>query len=466
MLGKFHLENKHLIIYLLISLATGAAISVILYNLLDDFNIKLLKFLLALALLFLAGSGFIVHFTKFLLNKERIDPFSPSIFFPLIFAFMYGFGSIGLGKAGLEIPISQFHYYFIGIFAYIMGLLLSNLLAGSLSKQTENQEEWIPKRLRNSIILFILIFLISAIFVFRRTTLPLFFGPDVENLRTEFVHIVSGYVYYLFRIPEIVLMLFFVYILIQKKRLFSRPSQIFLVLFCLFFLFSLMERRALVVPLFVGVVCYHYLRKRLSLGKIVLAAILFFIAVSLMGLFRATGPISFDKESIGIRFSHEINLYASVFLMTTEVIPQQERFLGWNGFIQPFRVILPGTQRSIGDILKYDIIRINFRGGGFMPSILGGFYMNFGYWGIIVGMFLVGTILNSFYLFMLKRRNEFSILLYAYVSIYFLSAIPGMVLAEIWPLFVLFLFFITNAYCRNRQGPNLSCYAQESFRAL
>jgi oligosaccharide repeat unit polymerase len=216
----------------------------------------------------------------------------------------------------------------------------------------------------------------------------------------------------------------------------------------LFFLSSLAARRIIFIPLLTGMLIYHYIRKRINLNKVFAVGIIFFLLFILMGYFRYHGTFQIKEKFLLSRLYHEINLYSNLLYKTTEVFPEQKNFLGWKGFIQPFKAILPGTQKSIGNILKEDIMEMEFRGGGFMPSILGGFYINFGLWGVLIGMFLCGLVSKALYLNMLRRKDEFSTILFSYVSVYFISAIQGMVLGEIWPIYVVFIFFVTNKYCR------------------
>lgn len=434
----------------------GVVFPLFLYHVFIEYNVDSIKILLTILLILFGLSGLAVQTLKRILSDERmgIDFFSPSVFFPLFYSVFYGLGALELTRSEQFIPLSQYSYYFIGITVYFVGLMAFRFLWMEPKKNDGFTKNWSDSRIKIFLAFLISIFLVSMALILTKTKLPIFIGPDVETLRTESVHITGGYIRYIFRTIEIVLILFFVYVFSRKKSLIRSPIKMLLLFVSFFFLSSLAARRAIAVPLLTGVVIYHYTRRKISLGKILSIGLIVFLLLALMGYVRYSGSFQMDKKSIASRIYSELNLYSSLLYETTEHFPSQRQFLGWNGFIQPFRAILPGRQKAVGDILKEDVLKLDFRGGGFMPSILGGFYINFGMLGIVIGMFLCGFISSALYINMQRKKNEFSVVLFAFVSVYFISAVQGMVLGELWPIYVLFVLIMTHIFCKERTYRN------------
>jgi oligosaccharide repeat unit polymerase len=60
---------------------------------------------------------------------------------------------------------------------------------------------------------------------------------------------------------------------------------------------------------------------------------------------------------------------------------------------------------------------LSSQGGGLPPTCIGEMYVNFGAFGVIVGMFLIGIIFASFYNIMMKYRNRSYWITLIYASI-------------------------------------------------
>src|SRR4029077_5460484 len=76
--------------------------------------------------------------------------------------------------------------------------------------------------------------------------------------------------------------------------------------------------------------------------------------------------------------------------------------------------ILPGHQPVIGAFVSQTLLRQPEGSPGLPPTILGGFYIDFGIAGIVVGMFLVGLMTQFLHWRMLARPTVWSTFLYAY----------------------------------------------------
>ncbi len=407
-----------------------------------------LHILLFLALLSVGSFGLIWNILQKAItsSRQKLDFFSPVVAFPISYSILYGIGPL----INTHIPSSQFSFYFVGLTVYFLGVLSVKSFWGRPSQEKKIECEWNSSRFWYFLAFLILVFSFGVFIALGGSKLPVFRGAQVQTLRTGFVHEIGGIIYFFFRTGEVILILFFIFMFSRKKRVISNPLKMLFILFILFLLVGLAARRIIIVPLLTGLVAFHYARKRINAAKLIVLVLIFFLFLAGAGRIRSKGSFRLQKEELVETLRSEARLYAGLLYVTQEHFPATEKFMGWNGFVQPFKAVLPGTQKSIGDILKEDVIRMRFRGGGFMPSILGGFYMNFGWIGIIIGMYLCGVISYVLYMKMLHRKNEFSVIVYSYWFVYLISAIQGMILAEIWPLYVVFLLFLTHVYSKKK----------------
>ena len=67
-------------------------------------------------------------------------------------------------------------------------------------------------------------------------------------------------------------------------------------------------------------------------------------------------------------------------------------------------MLLPGPDKDFTLWLK-DVLKLHFDGGGVTPTILGEFYINFGYFGIILGFIIIGIIVNVLEKNYLHKKN-------------------------------------------------------------
>lgn len=86
-----------------------------------------------------------------------------------------------------------------------------------------------------------------------------------------------------------------------------------------------------------------------------------------------------------------------------------------------FKMILPGPDDDFTLWLKKQL-GLSFSGGGVTPTIIGEFYINFGYIGIFVGLFILGFIAKWLYLLLKQSSNKSYI---AYLIICFVTVTQG-----------------------------------------
>jgi oligosaccharide repeat unit polymerase len=92
---------------------------------------------------------------------------------------------------------------------------------------------------------------------------------------------------------------------------------------------------------------------------------------------------------------------------------------------------------------------MDFAGGGFVPSLMGGFYLDFGLSAVFVGMVFYGVVLGWTYQNMVRKKNLFWILIYANILVYGLNSIRGMFMQDLF--FVWMLMVLTGIHLVSRK---------------
>ena len=148
--------------------------------------------------------------------------------------------------------------------------------------------------------------------------------------------------------------------------------------------------------------------------------ILFLIGLAVLQVFRTNmsrESTNIVKEFYSILQSGSVNIN-----YIYEEFPESTPFQFGNTFLINLKMLLPGPDMDFTLWLK-DTIGISFSGGGITPTIIGEAYLNFGYFGIILFMFLIGVIgnyLNSRYY--VDKQNVVWIV---YVTVIMIGAFRG-----------------------------------------
>jgi oligosaccharide repeat unit polymerase len=382
----------------------------------------------------------------------RIDLFSPLVYFPVLYSLFYGAGSLVYARnTQITIPTSQYALYFAGLIAYFAGVLVALRLPLTIRLNPGSRTRWKPTRWRTAILGLFAVGMLSFAYVVWKTGLPVLSG-DVENVRVQVVQQVGGSASYLRNSIEIAIILLFAYGFTRLKAISKDPRWVALLLFALLALASSGARRKVALPLMVAVILYSYLRKRVGLTSFLTLGLVVFLLLSLAGSSRHIGAFQIDQSRIIQIMYNETVRGADALYRIAEVFPSQFDFLGWRGALLPFAALAPGQQRLLGDILKQDVFNLGFSGGGWVPAMLGYFYVNFGAPGIYLGMLLVGFFIGAVYRRMLRNKDEFSTILYSYVAVYYVVALRSGFI-EIWPLFVIGVFYLVDVYSRVKYRP-------------
>ncbi len=404
--------------------------------------------LVAAGLVVLGSLGLGLQLTLSVIEgKWKVDFFSPIVYFPLLYGLIYGVGSLVYVNLR-ETTISQLEYslYFAGLLSFYAGVILAYRWPWKRKSFTP----WDRRKLKYAIYAVLFFALVGFVYTVVNSGIPIF-SQDVELARVEVVTEVGGYISYMTNSFEILIVLLFVYSIVYFNRILmiKYPIWFAILLLSIVVLGSLAARRRLAVPLLVSLLVYNYLHKRVRITYLVLLGILGFILLILIASMRELASIVLDPDLISRVLTTEITRGPAALNQIVEVIPSQFEYLGWSGVLLPVKALAPGKQILLGFILKDDILQRSYRGGGFVPALLGYFYTMFGSVGIWFGLFLMGLLAGGLYRRMIMRWDLLSTILYSYIAIYFIIALRNGFL-QLWPVYVIVVFFLVSFFSRSK----------------
>ncbi len=408
-----------------------------------------------LVLLSLAGAIYdLVH--AYLASAPRsFDLFAPHVAFPVAYATLYGVGSLWF--AHVRDPSQILHLYplyFVGLLAFFGGVLAASSFFREPPKAHGPVEAWIPRRLAVATALLFVFSTTMSLVVVLQAGVPIL-DRNVETSRTLVLPQVCGYVYYLARTIAVPSLLAIVYFFLHRERL-SNPARLFWLVIAALGLLALAAsgyRNGVVFVLPTALVAYSYLVRRVKGWHVALLLSVFVVLISAYGLFRYQGTIVWDTVAIVRHLLFEVSVVPVGLVTIVDKFPSEIDFFYGRGMLLGFLALAPGKQVVLGPLLK-ELLGLDYVGGGFSPSVLGSFYLEFGWPGIVGGMFLWGVLLTFLFQRLRRRPAEYTVLFYSFVLVYSLVAIRTGLLKDIFAVWFLVVLSIVHLYCR--KSPRLS----------
>ena len=360
-----------------------------------------------------------------MLKIIRFNFFNPFLF-PLLFLFGYLLFTLHFSDVLLIPNYKVSLYVLLSMCMYAFGVLVGFLLGDR--KKAKN---YIIKYSHNlTTYIFILYLFSMTLFLFEYVVCVIKFGTipilsaDIETLRFEFP--VNGYIH-LFAILSYPLL----FILLVDRMKYPNNHSIFykriLSLFSflsLSFALGLGGRGTIVIFLIYLFIAYSFLNK-INLKKLIFYA---FIGLYLMGavkLFRDFmfyGPSVFESIENNWIFGKNFLMMPFFFsylgiamnysVLTAYVNNLDAFYYGYFTISKPFLDLLPGKSFSFID-LQLLVIKKDFH-GVLTNTILGAPYVDFGYFGSIILMF-IGIIVGREYILIMKYKLLRNILPYSFI---------------------------------------------------
>ena len=377
-------------------------------------------------------------------KKPEFDIFSPKIVFSFVFCLMYGIGFIRAYMRGITAVLELNLVIAIGLLAFWVGIFLVSYLSSekfSSAPQADFIMQWNSARFYKITWAIFAASLLVFLFSLRRTGL-IIFQSNLEVTRTQTVAQIGGYAFYIIR--SMAIALFFGVIFLTTRRstsIIKKLSIVILIVTGCLVLLATGYRNGVVVFLIGALIIFHYSIRPLKMRETALMTLSLIAGIAAYALWRQGGELYWAE--IFDRASHELALPLMTLLTTVENVPETVPFLYGNGILMTFLALLPGEQPVLGPWLK-EQFGLNFAGGGFPPSILGGFYLEFGIIGIIIGMLLLGVILQLAYIFLRRQPTELSLIIYSFLLTYSIQSIRDGLLKDIFPIWFIVVVILTH----------------------
>ena len=395
--------------------------------------------------------------------RIKTDVFSPLFFFPMMFCIVFFCGHLFTEQyftfLGKTPPSSQYLYYSIALFFYLLGSLSYPffLKMSSRPRMLPPVQQISSKRFWFFTLPVLFVSITALAFRLSVTGIPFInFEPDFG--RTMVNRMVGGYVSVLSLTSQVAMVFLFVYRFILGKK---GTVINLLILTTLVGLILLGSRNRILMPLLLISIIYHYMIKRFTLKQ------MFLIGMGLVALFTFYG--FFRSSSIEGRWENWAKVFelpesfhlllplilawmnpSLIFSLITLNIPQNAPFQQGHFLASGLLAILPGHQPNQGTMIK-DLLNM-VDSNSIAVSMLGTFWIDFGILGLIVGMFLVGFSLRFLYFKMIFSQYRFSwCLLYAYFVLYFCQTLYSGFLEAFTDYWFPLLFLIGSVYMERKE---------------
>ena len=387
-------------------------------------------FVLAGALVAVAALAGLARVVGAACAPGRLDLFSPIVAFPLLYLVWFGVASIPLlhdldPPRALTPIATEWPIYALGLGAWFVGTWLASRVLGVTPVAGEHRplERFDSRRLFVAcVILFAVAATATAAIVARRST-PLL-TSKVEATRLLLTS--SGWERLLFTGFATVAILVLAHAARERFRIALRFWA--LLALSILGLATAGERGLVVLPVACGVILAHYLWRALRPAHLATVLLPLAVFASATVIYRGTntyGPqyVAELQRISGVPRAAlpAIPIYQgmwsgpNVFYRLQDVVPAKVGH-GWGTYAAaPLVSFLPGEQEWAADAIKRTLDD-RFIGLGEPATLLGAFYLDFGFVGIAVGMAVAGFALTALYRRLRLRRDLFTTILFAHAS--------------------------------------------------
>lgn len=362
------------------------------------------------------------------------DIFSPelSINFYYLLTINTGFILYAIARPNEFISSKMFNIFILCICGFIsmnLGFIFSKYTSAFNFRSIDSSNINYSKMQLPILLCSFIPFIAGFIFFYRSGNVPVL-QENVETARVATLEVPSNG-YFLFLMISITPIIAFYKSLFYKKD--HDYIYVMLVLLALIMLLFTGSRRFALWLIINIVILNHYLKHRISVKLICIITVLMFIFINLFEIFR--NPNSQTTASLWITMFFRFIVLIANFENIYNVIPRYTEHQHGSTFFMDFLTILPGKQTDYQSWLK-QLTGLEFEGFGIPPTIVGDFYINFGSIGAILSMFIFGLSIRYIYVNLIinKAFNDFGILLYAFLLIYYLKMISAGLSSHLMPL--------------------------------
>ena len=374
-------------------------------------------------------------------KRRDFKLFNP-FFFPLVlFSFYYGIPSLANLFISKSIYNNAIYIQFLATVSYLAGTGLYKLKKNKKRKRS-HKKVFIANSVVMKLFFVVGISMLILYGYWTGVTGGLLTGKDVEGVR-RIAEIGKGFLKHpgIFFITFPALWLFGASMVENKKLCISNISLLLFGIVTIFFTTAHKASAFWIILLAIGL---YDKFKFSSPVKIFIAGIFIVFFIGSANILRraetADSTTSIFNKSI-LSFS---GVYNANYVPIVKRVDQKRFKLQWGKeYIQNATLIIPRflypTKPINFDYFIKEELDLSFRGGGAPATPFGSLYINFSFYGVVIGMFLIGYIYFLLYERYRTENNLTKSLIFLFVLTYILN--PSLFLANTLLLF-LFLSFI------------------------
>jgi len=382
------------------------------------------------------------------------DVFAPAAIFPLGFLFFYTIPYLHLVDYSDVIPVPGVRMASLaglGLASYLVAVALGRLVwsTSGLAWPQIDAERWRNPLVPPLLVVLSIASLGALALVLRAGDIVPLLAANKETARFELATRVGYPLNAATRLPIPVAIACGLYLLLARRA--SSPSSV-LVGCCLAASIAaeaLLAHRGL--PLFILaplLVCFHYLVRPIGPRLLAGAGALLIVGMGIASSLRlATSPPQLAHLLSHSRLPPWMPAWCTAavtvvafgpltFNLVLDRMPGSTPFQHGMALVNGAFGILPGHQPVVGEFVSRTLLGQPEGSPGLPPTILGGFYIDFGIAGIVGGMLLVGLLTQFLYWRTFARPSPWSTFLYAYWYFNLFVALYGDFIANdfIWAL--------------------------------
>lgn len=379
----------------------------------------------------------IIAIIKFTKNTEDKPLFTCENLFLI---FYYIFVAIGPVMAIGKNYKYNFNIYFIFAASLILFIIGADLIIGNKRIKKNESGEQINKKEKNwkiitgnaKIVLFIS-YAFACIYLVKNLS---FILQDLENNRVSAMSGNGAIIYFAYAMLPATWVLYYCHLNNAKVKymwIYILIDAIFLMLFGF---------RSRVMELILMCIIIRNDYKKIKIQNLLKAAVILIIVVSLLQVFRtniSSGEAGISSSIINTTSVASINLIY-VFNAFPNKVPYQYGYT----YLINFQQLLPNYHLDMTMWLK-NTLNITFDGGGVTPTVIGEFFMNFGFIGIAIGMLVLGMlcrIIDNIY----KNKNGKGNSVIYFIIMFYLArcaaaGISNFIILMLWFIIVSFGIF-------------------------
>jgi len=331
----------------------------------------------------------------------------PTVLFVVYYATFIGIGIVATDYYDLVLTPGVSVAAVVGLAAFLVGAVASDMLASPPGRIKIRRSVSVVSTYRPGEIAWARVFLLVGALIllyyyYRVDTIPLL-AEDAENVRVT-VKAGQGYL-------PIVAYAFLVTGTLNTMALATTKTRLSVLfagvvsLLGAILLLGVGFRAPSLYLLFDSFIVYAFMKRhKIPIGWLLFMGSFAILNVGLLGYFRlrgswATSLYAIIRIAVWRIFLNNLQALNYVF----NLFPVSEPYMWGRSYLVDASVVLPGYQPHFGFWLK-DRLGLQFAGGGLTQTVVGELYLNWSWWGIIIGMFTLGILFRILYRALAKEQ--------------------------------------------------------------